>query len=112
DEQEEDDEPGEDMHPEDLSRVADEHDDRKPRLLDQKRQRAEDIDAENNAELLRQRYGRQRITATEVSTVPQHLLLPSVKDPSIYAVKCKPGKEHEVVMSILKRIAEQQDNSL
>ena len=56
--------------------------------------------------MLRQRYGRQRATVAEASGIPQHLLLPSVDDPSIWAVRCKPGKENEVVNSIMKRFAE------
>lgn len=35
--------------------------------------------------------------------VPRRLLLPSVNDPSIWGVKCKPGKEREVIWSILKK---------
>jgi transcription elongation factor SPT5 len=38
--------------------------------------------------------------------VPKRLLLPSVDDPSIWAVRCKEGKEREVVFSIMKRIEE------
>jgi transcription elongation factor SPT5 len=84
-----------------------ENDDRRHRELDRQRQREQDLDAEQQAEALRQKYGRQaRAAAVEVSTIPQHLLLPSVDDPMIWAVRCKPGKEPEVVNSILKRYVE------
>lgn len=35
--------------------------------------------------------------------VPRRLLLPSVNDPSIWGVKCKPGKEREIIFSILRK---------
>ena len=38
--------------------------------------------------------------------MPKRLLLPSVEDPSIWGVKCKPGKEREVVFAITKRTEE------
>lgn len=64
------------------------------------------MDAEKTAEALRQRYGRQRAVVAEASGIPQHLLLPSVDDPSIWAVRCKPGKENEVINTIMKRFAD------
>ena len=66
------------------------------------------MDAEKQAALLKERYGRSRATATDTALVPKRLLLPSVDDPSIWAVKCKPGKEREAVMSITKRIEERR----
>lgn len=38
--------------------------------------------------------------------MPKRLLLPSVDDPSLWAVRCKEGKEREVVFAITKRIEE------
>jgi transcription elongation factor SPT5 len=112
DEDDEDGDIGDEPHPEDLGRDADDYDDRKHREYDRLKQRAEEIVAEKLAVVLKERYGRQRVNMAEASAVPQHLLLPSVKDPSVYAIKCKIGKEQEVVYSILKRIAETLDNSL
>ena len=66
------------------------------------------MDAEKQAALLKERYGRSRVAATDAALVPKRLLLPSVDDPSIYAVRCKPGKEREVVMSIMKRVEERR----
>lgn len=40
------------------------------------------------------------------AVVPQRLLLPSVDDPSIWGVRCKEGKEREVIFSIMKRVEE------
>ena len=62
------------------------------------------MDAEKQAQLLKERYGRSRTTTTDAVTVPKRLLLPSVEDPSIWGVKCKPGKEREVVFGIMKRV--------
>ena len=66
------------------------------------------MDAEKQAEILRQRYGKRGPSKGfgDSAVVPKRLLLPSVDDPSIWAVRCKEGKEREVVMSITKRIEE------
>ena len=64
------------------------------------------MDAEEQARKLKERYGRRQTTASDAVTVPKRLLLPSVEDPSIWGVKCKPGKEREIVLSIMKRIEE------
>ena len=66
------------------------------------------MDAEKQAALLKERYGRSRATTTDAALVPKRLLLPSVDDPSIWGVRCKPGKEREVVMSIMKRVEERR----
>ncbi|MCJ1282111.1 transcription elongation factor spt5 [Xylographa opegraphella] len=83
-----------------------ETDDRGHRELDRKREREQQMDAEKQAQLLKERYGRSRTTTTDAVVVPKRLLLPSVDDPSIWGVRCKPGKEREVVFSIMKRIEE------
>ena len=64
------------------------------------------MDAEKQAQLLKERYGRSRTTTTDAVVVPKRLLLPSVEDPSIWGVRCKPGKEREAVFSIMKRVEE------
>ena len=81
-----------------------ERDDRKHRELDRQRDLAASMDAEKQAAMLRERYGRNRATQSDSVVVPQRLLLPSVDDPSIWRLKCKPGKEREVVFGIMKRI--------
>ena len=43
---------------------------------------------------------------TDSIVIPKRLLLPSVDDPSIWGVKCKPGKEREIILGITKRIEE------
>lgn len=66
------------------------------------------MDAEKQADIFRQRYGNRRAAKAfgESGFVPKRLLMPSVDDPTIWAVRCKEGKEREVVFSIQKRIQE------
>ena len=66
------------------------------------------LDAEKQAEILRQRYAKSKTSriAGDSTVVPRRLLLPSVDDPSIWALRCKEGKEREAVFSIMKRIEE------
>lgn len=85
-----------------------ETDDRGHRELDRKREREQQMDAEKQAQILRERY-RTRTTTTNAVVIPKRLLLPSVDDPSIWGVRCKPGKEREVVFMIMKRF---QDRGL
>ena len=97
-----------DTHPDDLADlpVGAETDDRRHRELDRQRELDQQLDAEKQAQRLKERYGRSRTTATDAVVVPKRLLLPSVEDPSIWGVRCKPGKEREVVFAIMKRIEE------
>lgn len=64
------------------------------------------MDAEITAAALREKYGRRTATTSDVATVPKRLLLPSVDDPSIWGVKCKQGKEREIVFALMKRVEE------
>ncbi|CAK7223894.1 transcription elongation factor spt5 [Sporothrix bragantina] len=84
------------------------NDDRRHRELDRRRELEQSLDAEKQAEILRQRYGNRRPAKGlgDSAIVPRRLLLPSVEDPSIWAVRCKEGKEREVIFSIMKRVEE------
>lgn len=95
-------------HPDDIAESARLDDDRRHRELDRRREMEASLDAEKQAEILRQRYGNRRPAKGfgDSAVVPKRLLLPSVDDPSIWAVRCKEGKEREVVLSIMKRIEE------
>lgn len=100
-----------DTHPDDLAALPEgtETDDRRHRELDRRREMEASMDAERQAEALRERYGRRAAAAlTDSVVVPKRLLLPGVDDPSIWGVKCKVGKEKEVIMSIMKRMQERQ----
>jgi transcription elongation factor SPT5 len=85
-------------------------DDRRHRELDRRRDMESSMDAEKQAEILRQRYGNRRPAKGFGGTavMPKRLLMPSVNDPGIWAVRCKEGKEREVIFSILKRIEERK----
>jgi len=69
------------------------------------------MDAEKQAEILRARYGKRAPARGygEMAVVPKRLLLPSVDDPGIWAVRCKEGKERDVVFSIMRRIEERSN---
>jgi transcription elongation factor SPT5 len=100
-----------DTHPDDLADLpaGGETDDRRHRELDRRREMEASLDAEKQAEILRKRYAKNNRSGRAMgdsAVVPKRLLLPSVDDPSIWAVKCKEGKEREVIFSIMKRIEE------
>lgn len=64
------------------------------------------MDAEKQAEALREKYGRQRRTGTEMAFQSQQFLLPNpATDPKIWMVKCKEGKEREIILQIMKRLS-------
>ncbi|CDU23743.1 related to SPT5-transcription elongation protein [Sporisorium scitamineum] len=73
--------------------------------LDRFRRQEEDTNAEALAEELRQRYGRSARYAaqSDYAEVPQRLLMPSVEDPSLWGVPCKPGRERDIVMSLVRK---------
>jgi transcription elongation factor SPT5 len=103
-----------DTHPDDLADLpaGGETDDRRHRELDRRREMEASMDAEKQAEILRQRYANKNRAGRALgdsAVVPKRLLLPSVDDPSIWAVRCKEGKEREAVFSIMKRIEERLD---
>jgi transcription elongation factor SPT5 len=61
------------------------------------------------AEQLKSRHGRsKRGRGPDSGLVPRRLLLPAVTDPNIWGVRCRPGKEREVIFSIIKKMEEQE----
>lgn len=97
-------------HPDDLAEAGD-VDDRYHRELDRRKQMEEEVGAEEVAERLKRDYGRKNAYGArggfgDNAVVPKRLLLPSVDDPSIWAVKCREGKEFDVVLAIMKKIDE------
>lgn len=84
-------------------------DDHRHRMLDRQREQQKDLDLEAIAADFEARHGGRRgySTGTVSGPTPRRLLLPDVNvDPSIWGVKCKPGKEREVVFSIMRKIEE------
>lgn len=98
-------------HPDDIAESGRLDDDRRHRDLDRRREIESSMDAEKQAEILRQRYGNRRPAQGfgDSTVVPKRLLLPSVDDPHIWAVRCKEGKEREVIYSIMKRVEERMN---
>ncbi|KAG2735960.1 hypothetical protein G9P44_000050 [Scheffersomyces stipitis] len=86
---------------------AESHDDRLHRQYDRRRQEAEDQDAEVLAETLKQRYRKThtvyRGDTAASGTVSQKLLMPSINDPSIYAIRCTPGREKDLVRKLYEK---------
>lgn len=74
-------------------------------MLDRQRRREEELNAEQIAAELRERYRNQRgITAqSDYAEIPQRMLMPSVNDPGLYAVRCRPGRERAVIQTILRK---------
>lgn len=96
-----------DTHPDDLEELGPgvERDDRAHRLLDARLDLEASMDAERQAQELKERYGRRTQAGLSAgSFVPQNLLMPSVDDPSIWGISCKVGKEREIIMRIMKKL--------
>ena len=100
-----------DTHPDDLEDLGPgaERDDRAHRLLDARLDLEASMDAERQAQELKERYGRRTQAGLSAgSFVPQNLLMPSVDDPSIWGISCKVGKEREIIMRIMKKLSERE----
>ncbi|KAK4182983.1 hypothetical protein QBC35DRAFT_467670 [Podospora australis] len=95
-------------HPDDIADSGRMDDDRRHRDLDRRRELEASLDAEKQAEIFMKRYGKRAPTRgyRDMTVVPKRLLLPSVEDPGIWAVRCKEGKEREVIFSIMRRVEE------
>ncbi|KAI9021556.1 hypothetical protein CLU79DRAFT_719569 [Phycomyces nitens] len=73
--------------------------------LDRRRQQETDgMNDEEVAAFFKSKYSARKSQGFRASEeVPQQLLLPSVNDPNLWMVKCKPGKERDVVFGLMKR---------
>jgi len=79
-------------------------DERSHRQLDRSRQYQDEMDAEELAEQLKQRYASQsQGFRGNVDHVPQNLLMPDVKDPKLWCIRCKPGKERDIVFNMMRK---------
>ncbi|KAI0366514.1 transcription elongation factor Spt5 [Pilatotrama ljubarskyi] len=64
----------------------------------------DDRDLEQVAEDISQRYRRTAVRYTgEMSDVPQRLLMPSVHDANLWQVRVRPGKERDIVFSLMRK---------
>ncbi|KDN39452.1 transcription elongation factor Spt5 [Tilletiaria anomala UBC 951] len=74
------------------------------RRLDQLRMAQEGKSAEEVAAELNARYARsRRVTDSDFSQVPQRMLMPSVEDPNIWSVRCKIGREKNIISTIMHK---------
>ena len=82
-------------------------DDRLHRELDQNLNKTSEEDAQRLAKELRERYGRssskQYRAAAQDGYVPQRFLLPSVDTATVWGVRCRPGKEKELVRKLFMK---------
>ncbi|KAI9100527.1 hypothetical protein DFS34DRAFT_489097 [Phlyctochytrium arcticum] len=84
-------------------------DNRKHRELDRRRDE-EDMDAEEIAERMKQRYGRsdlgRGLYRGDVDHVPQRMLMPDIKDPKLWLCQCREGKERDIIFTIMRKSME------
>jgi transcription elongation factor SPT5 len=68
-------------------------------------QKEDDLDAEELAAQLKERYSRSDygVFRGDKETVPQNVLIPGVRDPKLAMVKCKAGKERDIILNITKK---------
>ncbi|KAJ3281515.1 transcription elongation factor spt5, partial [Borealophlyctis nickersoniae] len=80
------------------------------RDLDRRREEELELNAEEIAERMRERYGSSARGGYTGDTdyVPQSMLIPGNRDPKLWMVKCKPGKEKDVLFSIMHRFTDRQ----
>lgn len=114
DEDEDDDEEESELVREGFITRDDEHEDeaghgrdRLHRELDQDMNKSSEEEAQRLAKELRERYGRssskQYRAAAQDGYVPQRFLLPSVDTATVWGVRCRPGKEKELVKKLFKK---------
>ncbi|KAI0258579.1 hypothetical protein BC834DRAFT_64480 [Gloeopeniophorella convolvens] len=72
--------------------------------LDRRERELNDQDLARIAEDVSQRYKRSAVRYTgDMNEVPQRLLMPSVQDANLWLVRCKPGRERDLVFSLMRK---------
>jgi transcription elongation factor SPT5 len=81
--------------------------------LDRRRREMEGMDDEQVAAFYAEKYGGRSKGQSfkDTEEVPQQLLLPSVNDPNLWMVKCKPGKEKDVIFGLMKRYFDRRNGA-
>ncbi|KAG1749697.1 uncharacterized protein EDB91DRAFT_1109150 [Suillus paluster] len=107
-EEEEEDEAGGDEFIADIGPEGDEDDvNRRAAVnarLDRRERELNDQDLAKIAQNLHERYGRAAVRYTgDMNEVPQRLLMPSVHDASLWQVRVKPGRERDIVFSLMRK---------
>ncbi|KAH7910380.1 hypothetical protein BJ138DRAFT_1114128 [Hygrophoropsis aurantiaca] len=108
DEEEEEDEAGGDEFIADAGNEGDDDDvNRRAAVnarLDRRERELNDQDLAKIAQNLHERYGRAAVRYTgDMNEVPQRLLMPSVHDASLWQVRVKPGRERDIVFSLMRK---------
>jgi transcription elongation factor SPT5 len=67
------------------------------------REEQEERSAEQIARDIRSRHTRAPLRRQALNDVPQRLLMPSVEDPSLWQVRVKPGREKDIVYSLMRK---------
>ncbi|KZS88010.1 transcription elongation factor Spt5 [Sistotremastrum niveocremeum HHB9708] len=74
--------------------------------LNRRERELDDADLARLAEDVEQRYKRSAAAipySGDLNTVPQRLLMPSVNDANLWQVRVRPGKEREIVFSLMRK---------
>ncbi|KAN0111674.1 hypothetical protein V8E52_008235 [Russula decolorans] len=72
--------------------------------LDRRERELNDQDLARIAQDVSQRYKRSAVRfAGDMNEVPQRLLMPSVQDANLWQVRCKPGRERDLVFSLMRK---------
>ncbi|KAG0356522.1 transcription elongation factor spt5, partial [Gamsiella multidivaricata] len=75
--------------------------------LDRRRREEDDVDLEEQAARFKERYRRdyapRRAFQGQQEDIPQQLLMPDVQSPHLWMVRCKPGKEKDLVFSLMRK---------
>ncbi|THH21383.1 hypothetical protein EW146_g130 [Bondarzewia mesenterica] len=72
--------------------------------LDRRERELNDQDLARIAQDFSQRYKRTAVRYTgDMNEVPQRLLMPSVNDANLWQVRCKPGRERDLVFSLMRK---------
>ncbi|GAA5991148.1 hypothetical protein JCM10908_006560 [Rhodotorula pacifica] len=85
------------------------------RRLDRRRMAQKDKEAAELAEELNQRYRRNKYTTDGAEDwAPKAMLMPNEKDPRIWGIKCKTGRERDLILSISRKAValETSDNGI
>ncbi|TPX32226.1 hypothetical protein SmJEL517_g04657 [Synchytrium microbalum] len=83
--------------------------DKTHRQLEMSRRKEEDQDAEKIAARMNQRYSGHYQSGQyrgDYERVPREVLKPQVGDPRLWLLKCVPGKERDIVWSIIRKYTE------
>ncbi|KAI9197089.1 uncharacterized protein BJ171DRAFT_523077 [Polychytrium aggregatum] len=80
--------------------------------LDLDRERDSSKPAEDIAAAMDERHRvSYRPSRADFEYVPQSLLIPSVNDPKLWLVRCKPGKERDIVQNLMRKYISLQETS-